>query len=257
MINWLSPCDPSKNHAAARERYVEGTGLWLIESNGFACWKAGTKRSMWLHGIPGAGKTILCSTIIEDILNSQSDIECVYFYFDFNDSQKQTVDGFLRSILIQLCACRHDFGQIQSLFNKCKDGTHGPSQDALVDTLLAVLKSSHRTYLILDALDECTERNQMIQLLKSLINSFVNLNLLITSRPEQDIKTELQDNIDIKLSIQSDRVKDDVELYVNTLLEKDTKLKCARRIKEEVLIKLVEGAHGMYIYYLNFRSTYC
>ena len=245
IIDWLSPCDPSVNHIAAKKKHVEGTGRWFLESNEFNDWKEGTKQSLWLHGIPGAGKTVICSTIIEEIHNSKSDIECVYFYFDFNDKQKQTVDGFLRSVIVQICACRHDFiTNVQSVFDKCNHGTQQPNEDVLVEILLALLQG-RRTFLFVDALDECTERSQMAQLLKRLIGSVTDLSLLITSRQEQDIKAELQDPMDLILSIQSAEVKVDVELYVRKALEKDSNLKCCRKIKDEVISKLVEGADGM------------
>ena len=194
---------------------MKGTGRWFIESNEFSCWKAGLKRSLWLHGIPGAGKMVLCSTIIDEIYSLQSDIECVYFDFDFNDTQKQSIDGFLRSILLQICSSRNDFvTHAEPLFEKCIHGTQRPSPDALVETLHTLLKGHRRIYLVLDALDECTEWMQMSELLKKLISSHGNLNVLLTSRLEQDIKIMLLDHIEIILSIQSDEVKGDVELYV-------------------------------------------
>jgi hypothetical protein len=46
---------------------------------------------LWLYGIPGCGKTILSSTIIEDVLYHYHDptMAVIYFYFDFNDVEKQ------------------------------------------------------------------------------------------------------------------------------------------------------------------------
>lgn len=257
IIDWLLPCDPSTNHDAAKEKYVEGTGRWFIESSQFNHWKEGTKRSLWLHGIPGSGKTILCSTVIEKIkfaCHTQSNTDCVYFYFDFNDMRKQTIHGFLRSVLVQLCTCRQDFiTNIQTLFDKCNRGRRQPNKNELVQILFALLKGPRQTYLLLDALDECTERGPMAQIVKKLISSFTNLNMLITSRLEQDINTELQDYVDIVISIQSSEVKGDVEIYVRKLIDEDSNLKRFRRIREEVLTTLVMGADGMYIIFQFFR----
>ena len=184
---------------------------------------------------------------------SQSDSECVYFYFDFNDMQKQTVDTFLRSILVQICACRQDFvTHIGPLFEKCNDGAQHPSQGSLVKILDTLLSGPRHTYLIIDALDECMERTGMSELLKKLIISRNNLNVLLTSRFEQDIKLILLDSIDIITLIQSIEVKCDVELYVRKQLNEDPRLKCCRQIRDEALLKLVEGADGMYVCYLSF-----
>ena len=81
------------------------------------------------------------------------------------------------------------------------------------------------------------------------------MNLLITSRKEQDIAAELESNIDIVQCIQSEKVNADVELYVQECLDKDPTLKRCRPIREEVMTSLVKGAHGMYS--LQFYLLMC
>jgi len=155
---------------------------------------------------------------------------------------------------MQLYSCQQDFAtNIQALFDKCQYGTRQPSRDALEETLLTASKGSRRIYLVIDALDECTERSEMARLLKRLIQIFANISLLLTSRLEQDIKTELQHDINVMLSIQSAKVEVDIELYVRKHIETDSKLRCCCRIKDEVSSKLVDGAHGMYITLLYFH----
>lgn len=54
---------------------------------------------MWLYGKAGCGKTVLASTIIEEILACPSDAVAVaYFYFDFNNAEKQNSDKMICSI---------------------------------------------------------------------------------------------------------------------------------------------------------------
>jgi DNA replication protein DnaC len=60
-------CDPSTNHNAARKKHKPTTGKWFLESEQFVSWMHGRITSIWLHGIPGTGKTILSSTIIDRI----------------------------------------------------------------------------------------------------------------------------------------------------------------------------------------------
>ena len=105
IVNWLKVCDPSTNHNAARNLHEPGTGSWFINSSEYIKWRDNEVQSLWLQAIPGAGKTILCSTIIDDIkefCTSRPEYCFAYFYFDFGDRMKQTVDSFLRSIIIQL-----------------------------------------------------------------------------------------------------------------------------------------------------------
>ena len=64
---WLSPPDPSTNYNRALQQRQEGTGLWFLQSPMYIQWKTQQNSALWLYGIPGCGKTILSSTIIEDL----------------------------------------------------------------------------------------------------------------------------------------------------------------------------------------------
>ncbi|KAF2811530.1 HET-domain-containing protein [Mytilinidion resinicola] len=65
---WLSPPDPSLNYEKALKQRQADTGLWFLESDEFAKWKIDTGSFLWLHGIPGCGKTILSSIILQNVL---------------------------------------------------------------------------------------------------------------------------------------------------------------------------------------------
>jgi len=67
IIRWLNASDPSSNHELARKKPEPTSGEWFINSDGFKSWTESTNKFLWLLGIPGAGKTILCSTIIEHV----------------------------------------------------------------------------------------------------------------------------------------------------------------------------------------------
>ena len=91
VLDWLKLSDPSTNHFAARKKHEPTTGDWFLRSEIFAASTEGNVKSVWLYGIPGAGKTILCSTIIErlkDICLVKTGHQLAYFYFDFSDANK-------------------------------------------------------------------------------------------------------------------------------------------------------------------------
>ncbi|KAH9993385.1 hypothetical protein BJV77DRAFT_363007 [Russula vinacea] len=131
---WLSPPDPSKNHNIARKAHHEGSAEWFLHGNTFSEWKRKTGSLLWIHGKPGSGKTILSSTIIEEIMGmSEAGLASIaHFYFDFRDSLKQDVRGVLSSLLTQLStesdAC---CGVLEGLYSAHKDGAKEPSEDAL------------------------------------------------------------------------------------------------------------------------------
>ena len=61
ILNWLS-MQPSyiQHHDAAKRGIIEGTGTWLLQDDLLHDWQRSSASSiLWLHGIPGSGKTKL------------------------------------------------------------------------------------------------------------------------------------------------------------------------------------------------------
>ena len=50
----------AKYHKENRRQVLEGTGQWLLRDPVFRMWKDNSASSLlWLHGIPGSGKSKL------------------------------------------------------------------------------------------------------------------------------------------------------------------------------------------------------
>jgi hypothetical protein len=257
ILTWLNPCDPSTNHAAARQKHEPTTGDWFIKSAAFTVWRSAPKASLWLHGIPGAGKTVLCSTIIDHIKTLLApETQFAYFYFDYNDSQKETVSGMLRSMIFQICtstAGRFPTA-VDDLFRQSNDGHQPPSLQSLTNTFSALLASSPRTYLIIDALDECSERDRLTELIRHLRESSDDASFLVTSRSEQDLLEGLQGSMDVQIDLShAGGLEMDIDLHVRKSLETDQKLrKWKRLLKKEILNALLQGAQGMYSHTVKY-----
>jgi len=103
LLRWLSPPDPSINHNIASKVHHNGTSQWFFQGSTFKQWKT-NECFLWVHGKPGSGKSVLCSSIIQDI-TTLSDAGCAcmaYFYFNFQDIDKQKLGDLLPSLLFQL-----------------------------------------------------------------------------------------------------------------------------------------------------------
>lgn len=91
---WLSGPDRSSNYNKALQKRHGRTGSYVFENVGFQDWKQdpGPSSCFWLYDIPGCGKTILCSTVLEHVLQSYTqtaNVAVLYFFFDFHDVDKQ------------------------------------------------------------------------------------------------------------------------------------------------------------------------
>jgi hypothetical protein len=249
--SWLNPPDPSVNHNKALQQRQEGTGSWFLRGSVFHSFKAGEIPFLWLYGIPGCGKSILSSSIVEDLTlgskNKQSML--LYFYFDFGDNQKQTFDSALRSLLWQ--ATNYSFKELEELFVSCSNGRSQPSVDALRQTLHRALHGKDRVRIVLDALDECPIRSHLLLWLACLAKQEIgNLQIITTSRKEYDIEDEFQKWLkkDATVSLEQAHVDRDIGTYVSQRLQTDPDLQRWQgrpKVQCEIEAKLMEKAKGM------------
>jgi len=65
ILAWLSPLDPKLRHQDIRCRRVENIGEWLLQTEEFRAWHAGSEGSefdnavLFCYGDPGVGKTYI------------------------------------------------------------------------------------------------------------------------------------------------------------------------------------------------------
>ena len=226
-----------------------------MESDVYSKWKSNTSAFAWLYGIPGCGKTILSSTITQDILYySANDPGKVvaYFYFDFADVDKQKSELMLRSLISQLSEqCIKMPSALEALYLSLDKGNRQPSLDALLNVLHQMLQEFPQSYLILDALDECADRAELLRILEQMaLWQLEKMHVLVTSRKERDIEGSLEDIIDKKyiVCLQSEVVDKDIQVYVRQRLSDDKGLKKWQKdaeIRREIETTLVEGSRGM------------
>ena len=65
ILNWLSPLDPRSRHQDIQDRRVENIGEWLLQTEEFRSWCAGSGGDesddavLFCYGNPGVGKTYI------------------------------------------------------------------------------------------------------------------------------------------------------------------------------------------------------
>ncbi|KAF7927382.1 uncharacterized protein EAE97_010057 [Botrytis byssoidea] len=179
-----------------------------------------------------------------------------YYYFSFNETEKQNANNLLRSILVQLLV-KYD-AALDGALAIYKDIQFTiPQLETLKAMLKAALMMPGTFYLILDAVDECPRgyeqgnRQVVCKLLREVSSwAYKSLHLFMTSRKEADIK-EIIDEIP-KVStflIRNEHVNSDTRQYVKKQLENDTKLrKWSPEIKTEIEMTLGDSANGMFLW---------
>ncbi|KAI0595286.1 hypothetical protein F4775DRAFT_569708 [Biscogniauxia sp. FL1348] len=202
-----------------------GTGQWLLDDHRFKDWYDPIYCStplLWLNGIPGAGKTILASTIIDALpgLCSPSSMRCAYFYCKGDDKNRNTFVAVARGLLNQLAT--QDTDLLLQLYDKgnLQSGEAILSDPQMSKDLLEVaLDSSQITYLIIDGIDECerAERKEICSWFSKHVNllpreKFGNLRCLFVSRDDGPARKDLGAVPFIKL--QPVNTSNDIKRYI-------------------------------------------
>ncbi len=72
ILKFFGKIDPSSNHQMSLKLRHPFTGLWLTEGLPFRTWLNSRNSKLWLSGIPGAGKTVIAASIIEEAIKESS-----------------------------------------------------------------------------------------------------------------------------------------------------------------------------------------
>ena len=143
--------------------------------------------------------------------------------------------------------CSHLPNILQSAYTQSQSGQKQPTVEALKSILLETLKHYDHVYIIIDALDECTDRDNLLEWIKEFTDLKPdNLYLLATSRKERDIDEALQQLVTCQLPIQNTSVDADIRLYILERISNDPKLKkWPTSVQGEIEHALTVGAKGM------------
>ena len=260
ILKSFAKVDPRSNHDMSRKLRCPRTGLWLTEGEEFRQWLKTNNARLWFYGIPGAGKTVLASSVIEEALRTSGPSTAVaFFYCDYKDAATQDLSNMLGSLAQQFAK------QDEESFAKLRDfyATNNPEhrQDVKYDSedLLVLVKAVTVVFdcamIIVDGLDECGNNTPMVVDALASLNDGegVTVKTIFLSRNEIEIRERLEKYTEVSIAARSS----DLRLYVAA--EIDLRMRKKRlRIKDQslkghILERLVEGADGMYV--LRFYTS--
>ncbi|KAI9779165.1 MAG: hypothetical protein M1839_007700 [Geoglossum umbratile] len=262
ILRWLLWNDPKEKHSTSRRLYQKGSNQWILDSDALKRWKTTPGQSLWLHGIPGCGKTIICSTIvdhIQELCENRLAGRLAYYYFDFSDSKSQKLGSLLRSLIVQLSNQTDVLPQVlETLFDQCDNGRSSPEDESLAAALFSLLDDPALTYIVIDGLDECpfdgdgSERHRLHDLVVGRIGrSPGSFNFLFTSRKERDIEEAMEGVAERavlhNIPIKSEDVDADVRLHVQQFVHRNKRIRSwSDAVRREIEEAIVSGSRGMF-----------
>ncbi|KAJ6780196.1 hypothetical protein PWT90_04456 [Aphanocladium album] len=251
ILDWLIPCNYSLEQSNHFKKQQTGTGQWLLDSDEFLEWEGTAGRTLFCPGIPGAGKTVLTSIVVNDLCTKyQSDttVGIAYVYCDFRRKYEQTADNLLLSLLKQLSQGKSCLpSSVQDLYDRYKTRKTLPSWDDISKTLELVSESYTRAFLIVDALDECQSagdcRGKFLSELFRIQRTCAT-NIFITSRFVAEITGEFSGSMSLEIRAK----KDDVKIYLEGhISELPSVVRNNLQLQNDIITEVLEAVDGMFL----------
>ncbi|UZP36909.1 hypothetical protein NXS19_004725 [Fusarium pseudograminearum] len=245
LLGWLSSINYTGSHQRIREQtpHLVIGGRWLLTSELFMKWKEHDVDRIWYTGKPGAGKSVLASTVIEHLRawvnedpTRKATTMVTHLYLSYTSSPD--IKDLLGSVLRQCQAESDSHPAIVAMFQKYRmhglisDKVQPPKLDDIKEMLNAI-NQDKRMFIIIDALDEF-EINSRRGLLKNLNEIKSVVKIMVTSRVLNHLKF-LQEGFETETIEAND---EDMDKYIESVINSRPSLSpfanYHQRIKEVV-----------------------
>ncbi|KAH7372281.1 hypothetical protein BKA66DRAFT_551263 [Pyrenochaeta sp. MPI-SDFR-AT-0127] len=257
ILTALPVVDYASMHAKLSALRHPGTNIWFQSTSQYVLWyNSQASDCLCYYGIPGSGKSVLCSTIVDDLMSRSTDPSTLVFYYycDFADSASLSPNYLVASIIKQILE-RMPLDRFSDSF----DGPHSgskmmPNFVACLEYLLDILKDFDKSYLIVDGLDQFATDDQSIvlEMIDTLLqDKSIVVKIFVTSRREEYlIKRSLKKYTAVYSS--KETIGADVRLFVEERIklisEKQNPLLEDDRLKRDVVAALLAGADEMFLW---------
>ena len=256
VVRWLSPQDHENDHYKedledARSLRHPGTCRWILARSEYETWSNSRFTSecslLWICAIPGAGKTVLASYLIDQAVQKSSDIpqNISYFFFKGTDKDKDNPLAAAKALIYQLLQSDIQMELLDDLQHCMETSSHPRAFNfkSLWGLFCKYCSRLPKHYILLDALDECENVKLLLPGLFELSQRH-SIKVIFTGR-EQDLISELNGLPMIKISPED--VADDIENYINYQVSERPTLS-DRRVRPRIIRILNARSKGMFLW---------
>ncbi|KAM0671062.1 hypothetical protein ACQRIU_001457 [Beauveria bassiana] len=252
-LRWLeAKCySQAEIHNSMCRSHEEHTNHWLSRWDEWQAWlrleQAPSLRSIWIHGIPGAGKSVLASSIVEllkaDCSGNRARLGYSYYYCHYSHREDEGLP-LLRWVVGQLS---RQAAWASRQLKHIRDSGREPTVSDMLELMEQVLSQYDTVYVVVDGVDESDPRVQLLSVLTTLAtdNRFNKVRLLSTSRLSPDIERALS-SISTSISMSNHFVERDIRRVVKAWVSKSPQMARWRYLATYIEDKLCAGSDGMF-----------
>lgn len=191
---------------------------------------------------------MLTSVVVNELITrfgNDRSIGIAYIYCNFRQQDQQKTGDLLANLLKQLVRGRPFLPEdVKSLYDKHKRLNTQPSFDEILNSLYSVTAMYSRAFIVVDALDECQESNEVLTRIFN-IQAKSRANFFATSRfiPEITERFEGSKTLEIRAS------EHDVRKYVDGHISRLPSFVSRNpNLQEEIKAEIVKAVDGMYVH---------
>jgi hypothetical protein len=173
------------------------------------------------------------------------DIPVVFFYCEYDDPAKRLTSKIMASILDQLMYNPQVLALVKETWMNQSPNLQHLGLENLQDLIIQLLQQSQHAYIIVDALDECDNPEEVAKILLCLAAYCC---VLVTSRSEtEDISPLFERHPQVHIT--SESLQADIEYFVSSSLERHRRIsKRSPHIKQHIAKVLLSAADGMQVH---------
>ncbi|KAK5085748.1 hypothetical protein LTR05_005036 [Lithohypha guttulata] len=266
VLEWLSPLTFRRLHEEIRDKAIqkddsnqartsgEYSGRWLLESDTLDDWRSRRIRKLWIHGMPGAGKSVLASIIIDHLLSisqalpKESSFKVAFLYLSYKE--QHSLVHLLGSIIRQAVQDDEKLPDpVLEAFKRSRNRGDEPPTQKDLSIMLADLVQLKPLYIVIDGLDECHRetRASLVKLLQPHGFQDLKLNLLISSRLLDEFET-LARGFE-RVNIRAD--SRDIDIFIDRMFSENAYLEDFRQqdptLLDDVKVAVRSRCDGMFL----------
>lgn len=236
---WLAAPDVSTNQAHKQGERQGDSGKWFLRLEVFTQWLLRNNSLLWIHGIPGSGKSVLCSTVVRHVMEDPSDkIEkiAMYFYFDVSEESKRSTENMIRALISQMVCRKMNNATLNEIYDACQDKRRTVTQAQLLSLLVDMLADYIDVIITIDAIDEALDVHSALQVVGHIHQRKLDhVHILLTSRWTPAIEASMVAGQAHVVELSRGNVERDIHAYVHD------RIMAGQKWPEPVRSKLSQG----------------
>ncbi|RMZ92691.1 hypothetical protein DV736_g66, partial [Chaetothyriales sp. CBS 134916] len=262
----LSTLNPLKAYKRVLQQRVPKTAEWFLQDDTFCKWRDDQNAAvLWCTGKMGSGKTVMMSSLVEQLHISRQPTDKIAHHFCFSDHDAslrgRNIVGSIARQMLEGWLQNANANELRVLDKQLSDA----GSTDIIDITLYRLLPGESYYVVLDGIDECDtdEAREVMKCLLTLCQSqkHRNIKVLLTSRPDIDKVLRQELSTKYKMPVSEDKTHSDLRCYIDTTLEQrleDGELSLIDpTLIFKIADKLEQEAQGMFLWVRLFINDLC